>query len=223
MNADEMRTLLLKRFPPLAKLEPRHLDRLLQASALRHAPDGAVLFIPRQHCEGFPLVLQGCVKVSKTSASGREIVLYRVDPGEACVMSGGCLLGNADYSATATAEGDVELLAMPGPVFQQLILESAPFRGFVFGMYGRRLGEIMELVEEIAFRKLDARLANLLAHRGPVIAETHQKLADELGSVREVVSRTLRSFEQRGWITTERERITVVDPKALQHLVVTSS
>jgi CRP/FNR family transcriptional regulator len=219
MNADEIRALVLDRFPALRALEPSHLDRILRGSALRRASDGAVLFIPRQPCEGFPLVLSGCVKVSKTSASGREIVLYRVDPGEACVMSGGCLLGNADYSATATVEGDVALLALPASLFQQLILESAPFRSFVFDMYGRRLAEIMELVEEIAFRKLDARLANLLAHRGPVVAETHQKLADELGSVREVVSRTLRSFEQRGWIKTERERITVVDRDALEQLV----
>ena len=223
MNTDEIRVSVLAKFPALRKLEPVHLERLLRESALRHASDGAVLFIPRQPCEGFPLVLKGCVKVSKTSASGREIVLYRVDAGEACIMSGGCLLGTAVYSATATVEGDVALLAMPAALFQQLILESAPFRSFVFDMYGQRLGEIMELVEEIAFRRLDARLANLLAHRGPIVAETHQKLADELGSVREVVSRTLRSFEQRGWIKTERERITVVDPGALQQLVRTSA
>lgn len=223
MNADEIRTVVLAKFPALRALAPEHLDRLLHGSALRHVPDGAVLFVPRQHCEGFPLVLRGCVKVSKTSPSGREIVLYRVDPGEACVMSGGCLLGSADYSATATAEGDVTMLALPASLFQRLILESAPFRSFVFDMYGRRLGEIMELVEEIAFRRLDARLANLLAHRGPVITETHQKLADELGSVREVVSRTLRSFEQRGWIRTERERITIVDRAALENLVRTST
>lgn len=223
MTTDDIRALLLERFPALARLDPGHAARLLRESALRRAPADAVLFVPGQACEGFPLVLRGCVKVSKTSASGREIVLYRVDPGEACVMSGGCLLGNADYAATATAEGEVTLLALPGALFQALILESAPFRDFVFGMYGRRLGEIMELVEEIAFRKLDARLANLLVHRGPVVTETHQKLADELGSVREVVSRTLRSFEQRGWVKAERERITVIDPRALEGLVRASA
>lgn len=218
MNSDEIRTLLSERFPALATLEAAHLTRLVEASALRHAPDGAVLFMPGQHCEGFPLVLRGCVKVSKTSANGREIVLYRVESGEGCVMSGGCLLGKTDYTATATAEGAVDLLAVPGTLFHTLILASNPFRSFVFGMYTRRLGEIMELVEEIAFRKLDARLANLLVHRGPVVAETHQGLADELGSVREVVSRTLRTFEQRGWIKVERERVTVLDPEALRTL-----
>lgn len=219
MTAEEIRTLLIERFPAFARFDAAQITRLVTGSALRHAPDGAILFMPGQHCEGFPLVLRGCVKVSKTSSNGREIVLYRVEAGEGCVMSGGCLLGNGDYTATATAEGEIDLLAVPNSLFQELILASAPFRTFVFGMYGRRLGDIMELVEEIAFRKLDARLANLLAHRGPILAETHQKLADELGSVREVVSRTLRSFEQRGWIKVERERVTVLDSKALETLV----
>jgi CRP/FNR family transcriptional regulator len=96
-----------------------------------------------------------------------------------------------------------------------MMLGCEPFRRFVFGMYGERLAEVMELVEEVAFRKLDERLAQLLIHRGPVIEATHQKLADELGSVREIVSRLLRSFEDRGWVKLERERITVLDPKSL--------
>lgn len=223
MTAADIRALLLQNFPSLAALAPVQMERLLGGSALRHAPEGAILFVPKQRCEGFPLVLRGNVRVTKTSPNGREIVLYRVGPGEGCIMSGGCLLGETDYAATAIAEGDVALLAVPASVFKELILASAPFRTLVFGMYGRRLAEIMELVEEIAFRKLDARLANLLAHRGPVIAETHQKLADELGSVREVVSRTLRSFEQRGWIRLERERVTVLDPKALEDLATATA
>jgi CRP/FNR family transcriptional regulator len=88
----------------------------------------------------------------------------------------------------------------------------------VFGLYGARLSEVMELIEEVAFRRLDTRLAQVLIHRGPVLEATHQKLADELGSVREIVSRLLRSFEQRGWVKLERERVTVLDPKALAAL-----
>lgn len=223
MTAEEIRALLAGKFLDLAELDAAHIERIVADSALRHVPDGGVLFTPGQRCEAFPLVLRGCVKVSKTSPGGREIVLYRVEPGEGCVMSGGCLLGTVRYTATAVAEGEVDLLAMPSGLFQELLLASVPFRAFVFDMYGRRLGDIMELVEEIAFRKLDARLANLLAHRGPIVAETHQRLADELGSVREVVSRTLRSFEQRGWIKVERERISVLDSTALQALVRASA
>jgi CRP/FNR family transcriptional regulator len=152
------------------------------------------------------------VRVNQPAA---EILLYRVEPGESCILSGSCLLGRSDYSASGIAETDVEVLVLPPPLFNELMLQHEPFRQYVFGMYATRLSDVMELVEEVAFHKLDTRLAQLLAQRGPVIAETHQKLADELGSVREIVTRLLRSFEQRGWVRLERERVTVLDPKAL--------
>jgi CRP/FNR family transcriptional regulator len=174
-----------------------------------------VLFDAQQPCRGFPLLLEGSVRVAKTSSGGREIQLYRVEPGQGCILSGGCLLGHADYAATGIAETDVVILNIPPALFQELLLHFEPFRQFVFGMYGERLGVDVHLVEEVAFRKLDTRLAQLLLHRGPVVEASHQKLADELGSVREVVSRLLRSFEDRGWVKLARERIDVVDGAAL--------
>jgi CRP/FNR family transcriptional regulator len=138
-----------------------------------------------------------------------------VEPGESCILSGGCLLGHSDYTATGIAERDATILNIPPALFQELMLQYEPFRRYVFGMYGARLAEVMELVEEVAFRRLDTRLAQLLVYRGPVINTTHQKLADELGSVREIVSRLLRSFEERGWVRLERERVTVLEPKSL--------
>jgi CRP/FNR family transcriptional regulator len=182
------------------------------------APAGGVLFDAGQPCRGFPLVLEGSVRVVMGSASGREILLYRVEPGQACILSGGCLLGHSDYSARGVAEEDVTLLSLPPDLFQALLIEHEPFRRFVFGMYGERLAEVMQLVEEVAFRKLDQRLAQLLVQRGPVLETTQQALADELGSVREIVSRLLRAFEMRRWIRLERERITLLDPRALAEL-----
>jgi len=206
---------LLERFPVFAKLPAPQLERLLAEAQLVRIPAGTVLFDATQPCRGFPLVLEGAVRVAKFAPNGREILLYRVDPGQGCILSGGCLLGHSDYTARGVAEQDVTLLSVPPALFQELLLEFEPFRRFVFGMYGERLAEMMELVEEVAFRRLDERLAQLLVHRGPVIEATHQKLADELGSVREFVSRLLRSFEERGWVTLARERITVLDPKSL--------
>jgi CRP/FNR family transcriptional regulator len=174
-----------------------------------------VLFDARQPCSGFPLLLSGVVRVTKAAPNGREILLYRVEPGEGCILSGGCLLGHSDYAARGVAETEVTLLRIPAPLFQEFILRHEAFRSFVFGMYGSRLAEVMELVEEVAFRKLDTRLAQLLVQRGPVVEATHQRLADELGSVREIVSRLLRSFEDRGWVRLERERVNVLDPAAL--------
>lgn len=213
---NDTRSRLLASFPVFAELPAAQLDELLAAAPLRQAPAGSVLFEPHMHCEGFPLVLEGSVRVAKTSPGGRELALYRVSPGEACILSGGCLLGDTDYAASGIAESDVTLLRIPPQLFQDLIVKFLPFRRFVFDMYGARLAEMMELVEEVAFRKLDTRLARLLIQRGPLINATHQNLADELGSVRVFVSRLLRSFEQRGWVRLERERINVLDLQALQ-------
>jgi CRP/FNR family transcriptional regulator len=174
-----------------------------------------VLFEPGTQCEGFPLVLDGSVRVTASSEGGREIVLYRVAPGEGCILSGGCLLGHSSYRARGVAETDVLLASIPPALFQELLVQSEPFRRFVFDMYGTRLAEVMELLEEVAFRKLDTRLARLLLQRGPLIEATHQALADELGSVRVFVSRLLRSFEERGWVKLERERVTVTDLQGL--------
>ncbi len=212
---DTARSLLLTRFPVFSQLPAAQLDELLRNAPLRRAPKGSVLFEPNLPCEGFPLVLEGSVKVMKTSPAGREIVLYRVGPGEGCILSGGCLLGQNDYAARGVAESEVTLLRIPPAAFNELIVSFQPFRRFVFDMYGTRLAEVMELIDEVAFRKLDTRLARLLVQRGPEIAATHQNLADELGSVRVFVSRLLRNFEERGWVWLERERISVVDAKAL--------
>jgi CRP/FNR family transcriptional regulator, anaerobic regulatory protein len=213
-----MREQLLERFSFLAGLPPARLDALVAQAQLVRAPKGNVLFHPGQPCRGFPLLLQGTVRVSQTSPGGREIVLYHVEPGQGCLLSGGCLLGHADYSASGVAETDVTLLSIPPALFQELMIEHEPFRRFVFGMYGERLAQVMQLVEEVAFRRLDTRLAQLLVQRGPVVAATQQKLADELGSVREIVSRLLRQFEQRGWVELGRERVTVRDAHALAEL-----
>ena len=215
LDKEATRSTLLERFPVFRQLDAPRLARLLEEAQLLQVPAGTVLFDASQPCRGFPLVLEGAVRVQMNAPSGREIQLYRVEPGQGCIMSGGCLLGHSDYSARGIAEQDVTLLSVPPALFHELLLQFEPFRRFVFGMYGERLAEVMELVEEVAFRRLDERLAQLLIRRGPVLEATHQKLADELGSVREIVSRLLRSFADRGWVKLERERITVLDLKSL--------
>jgi CRP/FNR family transcriptional regulator len=217
-DKEVLRSRLLARFPLFAELAPARLEALLAEAQLLRAPAGGVLFDAKQPCRGFPLVLEGSVRVFKTTPGGREILLYRVEPGQSCILSGGCLLGHSDYTAAGVAEAGVEILSIPPAQFHELMLQFEPFRRYVFGSYGERLSEVMELVEEVAFRQLDARLAQLLIRRGPVIESSQQRLAEELGSVREIVSRLLRSFEQRGWVRIGRERVTVLEPKALSEL-----
>ena len=208
-------------FPTLARAPDATLERIARDGTYRKAPAGTVMFGTHSQCSGFPLVLAGTIRVLQRYANGRELHLYTVKPGESCLLSAGCLLGHAHYEASGVADTDVELLVLPPPAFEALIAEDETFRRHVFSLFGERLSELMQVVEAIASQELDQRLAALLLNRdadGGEIHATHQALADELGSVREIVSRLLRSFEDRGWVDLGRERIRVVDRAALAGL-----
>ena len=180
-------------------------------------PAGTVLFDERQPCQGFPFVLAGVIRVLKTAANGRELPLYRVLPGESCIITSSCLLGHADYNARGVAEIDTSLVLMPRRLFDDLLAQP-PFRDFVFHLFSERMAELMTLVEEVAFRKLDQRLAGLLLGRGKVVHVTHQQLADELGSVREMVSRLLKGFAEQGLVRLSREQVEILDPGRLRQI-----
>ena len=206
-------------FSTLAEAPPATLERIAKAAVYRKVQAGTVMFSQRSPCAGFPLVLSGTVRVLQRYPNGRELQLYRVKPGESCLLSGSCLLGHTDYDASGIAETDVELLVLPPPEFNALIASDETFRRHVFALFGERLAAVLQIVEAVAYQKLDQRLAALLVSKpGREINATHQALADELGSVREIVSRLLRSFEDRGWVELGRERITIVDRDAMTGL-----
>jgi CRP/FNR family transcriptional regulator len=207
-------------FPTLAQAPRATLERIAREGIHRKAPAGTAMFDEQSPCGGFPLVLSGSIRVLQRYPNGRELQLYRVKPGESCLLSGSCLLGNTAYAASGIAETDVELLILPPPLFQSLIAEDEAFRRHVFEVFGERLAALMQVVEAIAYQKLDQRLAGLLVSKAGNgdIQTTHQALADDLGSVREIVSRLLRSFEDRGWVDLGRERIRIIDRGALAAL-----
>ncbi|HZP86019.1 MAG TPA: Crp/Fnr family transcriptional regulator [Burkholderiales bacterium] len=218
MNTPDLPTRLLTLFPFFQHMPPATVDDVIRHCPLRTAPVGTVLFTPGTLCESFPLVLAGVVRVSKVGAKGRELPLYRVRPGESCVITTSCLLGDVKYSATGVVEEDLAALAMSGDFFNRLIAEQPVFREFVFHLFTERMTDLMQVVEEVAFRRLDERLAALLLRLGSPVRATHQHLADELGSVREMVSRLLRGFEEQGWIALRREHIEILDADALKKL-----
>ncbi len=207
-------------FPTLASAPAEAIERIARTSIHRRVPAGTVMFSEHSPCSGYPLVLAGSIRVLQRYPNGRELQLYRVKPGESCLLSGSCLLGHASYAASGVAETEVELLIVPPAEFHALIATDETFRRHVFAMFGERLASLMQIVEAIAYQKLDQRLAALLVQKSPggEIHATHQALADELGSVREIVSRLLRSFEDRGWVDLGRERIRVTDRSALAGL-----
>lgn len=203
---------------PVLDALPGHFPALEQAFVLQRLPRGTVLFDEHSPCQAFPLLLEGSVRVAKGAPNGREIVLYRVVPGEACVLTSGCLLGRRNYPARGVTESEALLAALPQPFFDRLLAEHPPFREFVFQLFSERLAELMALVEAVAFQRLDKRLAALLLGRGHAVHATHQSLATELGSVREIVSRLLSHFAEQGMVSLGRERIEILDPAALRRL-----
>ncbi|WP_227817046.1 Crp/Fnr family transcriptional regulator [Nitrogeniibacter aestuarii] len=207
----------IERYPVLAELPEAARTALLDAAQWVTVPAGTVLFDDHQACEGFPFVVRGSVRVIKASPNGRELPLYRVSPGETCVISSSCLLGHEDYNARGITETETEMVMLPKPVFDALLGEPA-FRGFVFHLFSDRIAELMQLIEEVAFHKLDQRLATLLLGKGRILHTTHQQLADELGSVREIISRLLKGFAAQSLVKLSREQIEILDPAGLRRV-----
>lgn len=204
-------------YPALAALPEDACERVMRAAQVVRLPHGTVLFDEHQVCQGFPLLLEGSIRVVKAAANGRELPLYRVMPGETCVITSSCLAGNAAYSARGVAESALTLILLPPSVFADLLAHPS-FRDFVFHLFAERIADLMQLVEEVAFRKLDQRLAALLLGKGRTVNATHQQLADELGSVREIVSRLLKSFATQGLVALGREHIDILDAAGLRRI-----
>ncbi len=213
MSTPRLRSL----YPVIDRLPERLAQQVEAAVQTLDLAAGTVVFDERQPCRGFPFVLGGAIRVAKRSSGGRELPLYRVLPGESCIITSSCLLGHSDYNARGITEGETQLVLLPRPLFDELIATPA-FRDFVFALFSERMADLMQLVEEVAFRRLDQRLAALLLGKGRTVHLTHQQLADELGSVREMVSRLLKGFAEQGLVRLGREQVEVLDPAGLRRL-----
>jgi CRP/FNR family transcriptional regulator len=217
MLSSDIRARLLQHYPALAGLPAVELDGLLEHAIAMPLPGGTVVFDENQPCQGFPMLLSGSIRVIKAAPSGRELQLYRVTPGESCILTSSCLLGHTRYSARGIAEQDLEMVLLPVQSFHALLEKHVAFRDYVFNLFSDRLTDLMQLVSAVAFQKLDQRLAALLVSKPNPLYTTHQALADELGSAREIVSRLLKGFADQGWVKLAREQIELTDKKALIH------
>lgn len=208
-------------FPGLARLDTELRRHLVERSRLVDVPKGTVIFGPGKAPENLLLLLSGVVRVQQIADSGREIVLYRVHAHESCVLTTACLLAYEEYRAEGIAESDVSAAAIPKSVFEEMIAQSGVFRRFVFSAYSRRITDLCVVIEEVAFRRLDIRLAETLLELVDAAGEvhrTHSQLATELGTAREVVSRQLQEFQRRGWVAASRGRVRLSDASALRDL-----
>lgn len=211
---------LFQAYPVINELPEAARDRFLAALNPLSLPARTLVFNERQPCAGFPFVVSGAIRVIKAAPNGRELPLYRVLPGETCFITASCLLGHQEYNARGETEIDTLALMLPKPVFEEMLIHE-PFRRFVFLLFAERVADLMQLVEKVAFMRLDQRLAALLLGHGRDIHTTHQQLAQDLGSVREIVSRLLKVFEHRGLVKLGRETIEILDPAGLRQLAET--
>jgi CRP/FNR family transcriptional regulator len=209
-----------QRFPELAPLPADIGADLAARSRTVRLPAGTRVFEAGQHAQNMLLLLKGTVRVQQVSDTGREVFLYRVHAGESCILTTACMLADEDYAAEGIAETDIEAVAIPRAVFDDLAGRSPVFRTFVFRAYSRRIADLFALIDDIVFQRIDVRLAERLlelAQDGTVHA-THQALAVELGTAREVISRTLAEFQRRGWVETARGEIRIENRSGLEHL-----
>lgn len=210
----------IDRFSGLKNLPPDISAELASRSRVVALPAGTMVFEAGQHADNMLLLLAGSVRVQQVSESGREIFLYRVNAGESCVLTTACMLADEDYSAEGIAETDIEAVVIPRAVFDDLAGRSAAFRTFVFRAYSRRIADLFGLIDDIVFQRMDVRLAERLIQleKDGAVMATHQAIAVELGTAREVISRTLGEFQRRGWVELSRGEIRIANRPGLEGL-----
>lgn len=211
----------IAQFPGLSSLNSDDQALLVQQSTIVQLPKDTVIFGPGKTPDNLLLLLDGTVRVQQLSEGGREIVLYRIRAGESCVLTSACMFAFESDSAQGIAETNAEAVAIPLKVFDQLISKSDDFRRFVFTAYSTRIVELFRIIEDVAFQRIDVRLAEKLielAQGQSTIYLTHQQLAAELGTAREVISRQLSEFQRRHWVKLSRGAIEIVELSALERL-----
>lgn len=215
----------ITKFKGLSRLPEDIRAELEAGSQIVSVPAGTQIFAPGQTADNLWLLLDGTVKVQQKSETGREVFLYRVHAGESCVLTTASMLAFEDYAAEGTAETEVTAVAIPRKTFDDLVAKSPVFRTFVFTAYSRRITDLFTLIDDIVFQRMDVRLAARLlelADADGTVHATHAVLGTELGTAREVISRTLSEFQRRDWVEQARGEVRLKDVEALERLVKTS-
>lgn len=213
------RALWQQHFPKFANNTDNALVQLMDAAVLIRLTSGQQVFYPGKPCGNYLLMLSGSIKAQIMSPEGKEVLLYHVLAGEACVLTTACLLGGDDYPAEGYAETPVSAFLIPAPIFHRCVDQSSLFREFVFRNLSKRLSDVIQRMESLAFGSIETKLVKwLLANNNQTIQVTHNELALELGTAREVVSRHLKRFESYGWLVLSRGSIQSLNRNALARL-----
>ncbi|HEU0292159.1 MAG TPA: Crp/Fnr family transcriptional regulator [Anaerolineales bacterium] len=185
-----------------------------KAATLARIPAGHDVFVEGSSADAIALLISGVVRVYKIGETGREITLYRFGHGESCILTANAILSQKSFPAIATVEQEAEAVMIPASTFRDWVKRYDPWREFVFDLLSDRLSAVMAVVDEVVFQRMDRRVAALLIAKSNIvhpIRTTHQELASELGSSREVISRILEDFSQKGLLEVGRGMIEILD------------
>jgi len=211
---------LVAAFPFLQQRDGDLLHRLQASGSVIHLNKNQLICDQGRSCSHLALIIGGTARVYKLGENGREITLYRIGPGESCILTASCILSSEPFPAIAISETEIDALLIPAHTVNQWLAESAAWRDYIFGLVAKRLSSIISVVEEVAFGRMDKRivdylLENITATRRQITA-THQEIASDLGTSREVVSRILKDLENARLVSIARGAIEVIDPAGLQ-------
>ena len=210
---------LAQSLPLLQNADAALVREFQQAATFAHIPAGQDVFLEGDRVEGIALLISGVVRVYKIGGTGREITLYRFGLGQSCILSANAILNQITFPAIATVEQDAEAVIIPSATFRDWVRRYDLWREFVFDLLSQRLSSLMTIVDEVAFQRMDARLASFLRTRSRVqnpMRITHQEIASELGTSREVISRLLEDLSARGLVRSARGEIEVLDEAGLE-------
>jgi CRP/FNR family transcriptional regulator, anaerobic regulatory protein len=219
MLSQEQYQKISRALPILKHADPRLVREFQDAAFFARIPSGRDVFIEGDHVDAIALLVSGVVRVYKIGETGREITLYRFGNGESCILTANAILSQKGFPAVATVEKEAEAVMIPSDAFRDWVKRYDLWREFVFELLSERLSAVMAIVEEVAFRRMDARLASLLLERSQtsaMVRVTHQEIASELGSSSEVISRILEDFSAQRLLEVSRGSIRVLNREALQ-------
>jgi CRP/FNR family transcriptional regulator len=205
--------------PVLQSADPQWMREFTQAAYLARIPAGRDVFAEGDSADSIAILLSGVVRVYKIGETGREITLYRFGLGQSCILTANAILSRQSFPAIATVEEEAEAVMIPAADFRNWVHRYDPWRDFVFDLLSQRLANVMAIVDEVVFRRVDVRVASLLLQRGRAqnpVRITHQEIAAEIGSSREVVSRILEGFAAEDLIRPARGALEILDVKGLQ-------
>jgi CRP/FNR family transcriptional regulator len=220
-NYDTILEMLVESFPFLSKMSEKDIKYLIDNSELIVREKGEIVAREEEKCTGTVLMLKGILRLYKISENGKEMTIYRVKKGEICVLTMYCILGNADYPLIAEVERKITYLHIPAVIIKELIFNNTVWQEYIFSTMSKRLAEMLVIIEEVAFGNMNTRLINYLTSRANesesnVIQTTHEKIAAELATDRVVISRLLKTFENKGILNLSRGKIIIQNPELLK-------